>query len=173
MDATEKSDRHCPKCNARVGDTASNCASCGLAVAHFAAFASEAPVASQALVAAWKVVEENWAKDSAHESFAALVEVSGEYHIAARWYRAAVSIPSQAVMAETMLQRLRTMAVATLLSADQKTKDTRGRNKKILVVVLGLLICLVGIGILLMFKNVAKQRRGENGSAASQTSVHA
>ncbi len=140
----------CPKCGQPVSDGVTHCPACGLDREKFVGFSLGDPQELSRLTDGWQVVESRWQDDSAHEEFAANVVVSGSYGLAARCYRQAAADPARAQRAEKMLERMRSMATAALLSRKPKLVQEKEPYRGVLILLMVILFIGAGVGIVLM-----------------------
>ena len=104
----------------------------------------------------WQVVEDRWLDDSAHEEFAASVVMSQNYGLAARCYRQAAADPARAERADQMLERMRSMATAALLSRRPTIVDEKEPYRGVLILLMVMLFIGAGVGIVLMSGNPSR-----------------
>ncbi len=140
----------CPKCGQLVSDEVTHCPTCGLDKDKFVGFSSGDPLELSLLMDGWQVVEDRWLDDSAHEEFAASVVMSENYGLAARCYRQAAADPTRAQRADQMLERMRSMATAALLSRRPTLVEEKEPYRGVLLLLMVMLFIGAGVGIVLM-----------------------
>lgn len=150
----EASDDCCPKCEGPVEETTMACPSCGLGAANFEEFAAAVAKAgdNHLLDESWQRLLDDWDSDETHEAFVIEVVKTSSYREAARKYRDVASDEARRVRANRMLERIQTMATATLLATPRKNTAEPEPFRNVIVMLLVLLLLAAAGGIYAMMK---------------------
>jgi uncharacterized Zn finger protein (UPF0148 family) len=134
----------CPKCGAPRRNDALACASCGLAVARWAAFSDARDAAvPEPVREAWTRATEAWNTAAPHDQLLQLAASHNAYAWAAGRYRTRRDTVSQ-----RQLERLRRAAEATLFASATARPDTTAAPYRATRGVLAFLIVAVLVGVL-------------------------
>jgi hypothetical protein len=134
----------CPKCGAASAPEVAACASCGLASARFADFQPDEGV--DALEEPWLRLQDQWDSEDEHEAFMGQVAGSGDFRGGAARYRRSQTDPARAERSRKMLDRIQSMATATLLATKPKIPAEKEPFKGAIVMLLVLVMVAVVAG---------------------------